>query len=155
MTEKTENLYANFKALAEIDSVSFCERQMADKLIDELKKLGFDVHEDEAGNHYHGNAGNVYGFLKGTLPGTPILLSAHMDTVEPGIGKKVILKDDERIMSGGDTVLGADDICGIIEILEGIRTVQKKESHIGMLKCFFRLQRRSISREPLLLITAR
>lgn len=122
-----ERIKKEFSELAAIDSVTFSERQMADRLKEKLRKLGFQVTEDLAGTHYRGNAGNLYGFLKGTLPGKPILLSAHMDTVEPGKGKKVVFHSDGTITSGGDTVLGADDLAGMIEILEGIRCVKEQK----------------------------
>ena len=85
--------------------------------------MGFETEEDDAGSHYGGNAGNVYGFLKGSLYGEPVLFSAHMDTVEPGIGKKAVFQEDGRITSDGTTVLGADDAAGLTEILGGIRRV--------------------------------
>ena len=64
-----ERLYRNFAELTAVDSVSFQEREMADRLKSLLSELGFEVQEDQAGDHYGGNAGNVYGYLKGTLPG--------------------------------------------------------------------------------------
>lgn len=120
-----ERILEEFLELTAIDSVSYHERQMADRLTQKLEELGFAVEEDDAGSHYGGNAGNLYGFLKGQLPGKPILLSAHMDTVQPGIGKKAVVKEDGRIESAGETVLGSDDVSGIIEILEGIRSVKE------------------------------
>lgn len=120
-----ERLQQEFAELTGIDSVSFSERQMADQLKKRLLELGFTVLEDQAGKHYGGNAGNVYGYRKGTLPGSGVLLSAHMDTVQPGIGKKAIFSEDGTITSQGDTILGADDVTGIVEILEGIRCVQE------------------------------
>lgn len=118
-----ERIKKEFTELVAIDSVTFQERQMADRLTVKLRELGFEVSEDEAGEHYGGNAGNLYGFLPGTLPGEPILLSAHMDTVKPGIGKTAVFREDGKITSDGNTVLGADDVAGIVEILEGIRCV--------------------------------
>ena len=47
-----------------------------------------------------------------------------MDTVAPGIGKKPVFHEDGTITSDGTTVLGADDLTGVIAILEGIRAVQ-------------------------------
>lgn len=121
----TERIRQEFTELTAIDSVSFREREMADCLIEKLKELGFSVEEDKAGEAYGGNAGNVYGFLKGTLPGEPILLAAHMDTVQPGEGKKAVFHEDGKVTSQGETVLGADDVAGIVEILEGIRSIQE------------------------------
>ena len=111
-----ERLCKSFEDLTAIDSVSFKEREMADRLKSLLLELGFEVQEDQAGDHYGGNAGNVYGYLKGTLPGPGVLLSAHMDTVSPGLGKKAVFSQDGTVTSAGDTVLGADDVSGIVEI---------------------------------------
>ena len=66
-------LLEEFAGFTEIDSVSFGERRMADLLKEKLRALGFETEEDDAGSHYGGNAGNVYGFLKGSLSGEPVL----------------------------------------------------------------------------------
>lgn len=121
----SQRLQEEFIELTSIDSISFQERQMADCLKEKLLTLGFEVQEDQAGEKYQGNAGNVYGYLKGTIPGPGILLSAHMDTVQPGLGKKAVPGKDGKITSQGDTILGADDVSGIVEILEGIRSIQE------------------------------
>ena len=90
-----------------------------------MQEIGFSVTEDDAGQKLGGNAGNLYGFLQGTLPGSPLLLSAHMDTVKPGCNKKPILHEDGTLTSDGTTVLGADDVAGLVEILEGIRSMRE------------------------------
>lgn len=118
----------DFAELVSIDTPSFGERRMADRVKELLLEIGFEVHEDQAGEHYGSDTGNVYGFLKGTISGTPILLSSHLDTVQPAFGKKAVFHEDGTITSGGDTVLGADDVAGIVEILEGIRHL--REAHI-------------------------
>jgi tripeptide aminopeptidase len=123
-----ERLAETFCRLVSIDSESFEERRMADHLKICLTELGFEVWEDRAGALCQSNAGNLYGFLKGELPGEPLLFSAHMDTVKPGIGKKAILQKDGRIVSQGDTVLGADDVAGIAAILEAVQSL--REQHI-------------------------
>ena len=125
-----------FQELTAIDAPSFGERQMADRLIVKLKELGFEVEEDNAGEHFGGNAGNLYAYLPGDLPGDSVLLSGHMDTVEPSKGKKGIIGEDGIfnvfgigedgvIRSAGKAVLGADDVAGLVEILEGIRSVKE------------------------------
>ncbi|MCD7736986.1 MAG: M20/M25/M40 family metallo-hydrolase [Lachnospiraceae bacterium] len=147
-----ERIKKDFAALVAVDSVSFYEGQMAERMTEALKKLGFSVWEDDAaeklcdargkfegrstgpceagedgretdGLRRESPAGNLYGFLKGTLPGRPVLFSAHLDTVRPGHGKRAVFQENGRITSGGDTVLGADDAAGLAEILEGIRCV--------------------------------
>ena len=129
----TERLVEEFKELVAIDSVSFHERRMADTLKSKLLKLGFEVYEDGAAGVYGSEAGNVYGFLPGTLEGPPLLLSAHMDTVEPGWGKRAVIHPDGRITSKGDTVLGSDDAAGIASILEAVRAVSESgQPHRGI-----------------------
>lgn len=122
-----DRLVSEFCKLVSIDSVSFKEREMADILIGDLKELGFSVLEDNAGEYYKGNAGNVYGFLEGELEGDPILFSAHMDTVGPGFGKKAVVHEDGRITSEGNTVLGADDLSGVAAILEAVRSIKENK----------------------------
>ena len=122
----SERMLEEFQELTSMDCVSFKERAIADRLKEKLTALGFTVEEDHEGEFYGSNTGNLYGYLPGTLPGPPILLSSHMDTVEPGIGKKAVVHEDGRITSAGDTILGADDVCGLVEILEGIRILQEQ-----------------------------
>jgi tripeptide aminopeptidase len=50
-----------------------------------------------------------------------------MDTVEPGSNKKAVVQDDHTITSDGTTVLGADDVSGIVSILEAARVLKKKK----------------------------
>ncbi len=121
-----DRITKEFCELVTIDSIPFRERQMADRLTEKLLELGFTVKEDEAYEQYQGTSGNLYAYLEGQLPGEPILLSAHMDTVEPGLNKKPILHSDGTITSDGTTVLGADDLSGVVAILEAVRTAREK-----------------------------
>ena len=118
-----QNIIEDFKQLVSFDSISFHERKTADWLIERLQKMGFSVEEDDAGSHYGGDTGNLYAVLDGTLPGDPVIFCAHMDVVEPRSGKKSVLEKDGTIHSAGDTVLGADDISGILEILYCVQLV--------------------------------
>ena len=122
--ETRSRLMQEFDELTAIDAESLSERNICDALKVKLQNVGFTVTEDHAGEQIGGTAGNLYGFLKGTLLGSPVLLSAHMDTVSPGKGKKAIHKAG-RITSDGTTVLGSDDIAGIVEIIEGIRQAEE------------------------------
>lgn len=121
-----ERIKSEFLQLTTIDSISLKEGEIAAILKKKLENLGFRVEEDKAADRIGGEANNLYGFLKGSLPEGPILFSAHMDTVQPGIGKKPIFHEDGRITSDGTTVLGADDVAGIVEILEGIRSIREE-----------------------------
>ena len=147
-----DRLYKMFGELVGLDALSFQERKSADYVKKVLADLNAEVYEDEAWKHYFeifttedgeekakaiGNpteiistellAGNVYGFVKGEIPGAPILFSAHLDTVPPGIGKEAVLGEDGVIQSKGETVLGADDFAGVVQILEAVRTLQENK----------------------------
>ncbi len=135
--EKQKRLTELFQKLVSIDSPSFGERKMADMLTEELKKLGFSVEEDQAGEIYGGNAGNLYAYRKGTLPGEPLLFSTHMDTVEPALGKKAIVQEDGRIASDGTTVLGADCMSGTAALLEALRELLEESADCRDLELLF------------------
>jgi len=123
---KRERLLAEFFELMRIDSPTKNERQIADFLKDRLKSLSMEVTEDKAGLVIGGNCGNVLAYLKGNLPKAPILLlSAHMDTVQPCLNIEPVLHEG-LITSAGSTILGADDKSGIAPILEALRTIQEQ-----------------------------
>lgn len=128
-----------FTDLVEIDSLSRGERQIADILTAKLKELGFEVTEDDAGAKIGSDTGNLYAFLKGTDPEKkPLLLSAHMDTVVPGTGKRALIDWEEgKIASGGDTILGSDDAAGIAQILEAVRSVKESGKTYGDIEVLF------------------
>ncbi len=123
-----ERIIKEFCDLVACDSPSYGERAVADALLKKLNEIGFSVREDDVAEKIGGNAGNLYAFLDGELQADPILFCAHMDTVEPSRGKRAVLHEDGTITSAGDTVLGGDDICALVEILEGIRHL--REEHI-------------------------
>ncbi len=114
-----------FGELVTIDAPSLQERTMADAVSRLLSALGFEVFEDQAAAAIGGNCGNFYARLTGDLPGLPLLLSGHLDTVEPCRGKRAIVGTDGIIRSAGDTILGADNLAGISAILEAVRSVRE------------------------------
>ena len=61
---------------------------------------------------------------KGSNKTEPILLGAHADTVKPGKGIEPVI-DGGVIRSKGDTILGADDKAGIVEIFAAVRATEK------------------------------
>ena len=121
-----ERIVIYFIDMAMIPSPSYKERDMANNLIKELKKLGLEVYEDSTGEKILGNAGNVVAVLKGNKP-KRLLISAHMDTVEP-CEKITPIVENDIIKTNGDSVLGADDKAGIAAILEALRII--KENNI-------------------------
>lgn len=122
-----ERILKDFFELVSIDSPSYGEREITDVIRNKLQELGFEVREDGAAEKIGGNAGNLYAFLDGELGAEPILFCGHTDTVEPSRGKQAVLQEDGRITSAGDTVLGADDLCCVAEILEGVRHLKEEK----------------------------
>jgi tripeptide aminopeptidase len=48
-----------------------------------------------------------------------------MDTVEPGRNKRAVIHDDGTITSEGTSILGADDVSGIVAILEALHIIEE------------------------------
>ena len=124
-----------FIRLAAFDSETGNEKEISDYLFKLLIDYGFEVERD--------SIGNIYGLLKGDTDRDPILFSSHMDTVSPGVGKKVIVHDDSRITSDGSTVLGADDISGLVSIIEAIRVIKEDGLDHGDIEVLFSVQEES------------
>ena len=120
--ERLKNLLIE---LIKIDSLSRQERDVAVRLKREMEELGATVSIDEAGEKVGGNVGNLIVHFPGNAPhATPLLLSAHMDTVVPGEGITPIL-DGDILRSDGRTVLGGDDKSGVAIICEALRVIKE------------------------------
>jgi tripeptide aminopeptidase len=104
-----------FLDLLAIDSPSGDEDAIALELERRLADLGVEASQD--------SAGNVLGRREGT--GEPILLSAHMDTVEPGRGITAVWDGPDIVRSDGTTILGADNKAGCAVILEVIQSANE------------------------------
>ena len=120
-----KRLLQTFCELVSIDSPSFGERAVCDYITKELRELGITPIEDQAGKKIGGNTGNLYAKIPGNIALSPILLSTHMDTVEPSCNKKAIVEESGLIHSDGSTVLGADDFAGVASVIEAIRSVKE------------------------------
>ena len=82
---------------------------------------------DQAGANGISTTGNVWGFLPGNVPGAKkILFEAHMDSVAPTTGTKVIRKDG-ILYSDGTTTLGGDDKVGIASALEALQIIKDEK----------------------------
>jgi len=115
-----------FLELVQIDSESGNELGMCERLMAELRTIpGAEIRTEASGDFYKTNGYNIIADIPGTLPGEPILLSAHMDTVVPGNGIKPQVRDGV-VYSDGTTILAADDKCGITEILEAVESIKEQ-----------------------------
>ena len=107
-----ERLITTLIDLIRIDSPSGEEDAMDREVSARLQNLGFKIHHD--------SFNNVIGKLPGD--GEPLLLSAHLDTVDPGRGIKPAL-DGDFLRSDGSTILGGVCKAGVTIVLEALASV--------------------------------
>jgi len=132
-----KRLIESFMELVKIDSVSGEEKEIADFLVKKLKDLGLEVIIDQAGEKAKSNSGNIIARFKGNIKeATPIMFSAHMDTVVPGKNINPLLKG-EKIVSSGKTILGADDKAAIAALLEVLHIIKKNNISCGDIEIVF------------------
>ena len=120
-----ERILENFKSIVSLDSPSHDERLVCEYIKKYLKSIGIEAAEDNAGEKSNGTTGNLYAYIEGDKNLEPIVFSSHMDTVEPSRGKCAVIHEDGKITSKGDTVLGSDDVAGIVSILEGLSVIKE------------------------------
>jgi len=132
-----KRLVESFMELVKIDSISREERNLADFLIEKLEDLGSEVIVDQAGEKAKSNCGNIIARFKGNIKEvTPIMFSAHMDTVVPGKNIKPVCEGD-KILSSGKTILGADDKAAIAALLEALHIIKEKNISHGDIEIVF------------------
>jgi tripeptide aminopeptidase len=122
-----------FLELAAIASPPGNERAVTDRVIAELRGLGLDVDEDDAGARIDSNAGNLLCRLPGRAEGgTPIFLCAHLDTVPPQ-GPIQPAVEDGVIRNSAGTILGADNKSAVAAMIEAARRiVSERTPHAGV-----------------------
>ena len=106
-----ERLVKTLIEIIKIDSPSGEEDAMDAEVSSRLESLGLKVSHDAYKN--------VIAKLDGE--GEPIMLSAHLDTVEPGRGIKPVI-DGGVLRSDGTTILGGDCKAGVAIVLEGLES---------------------------------
>ena len=111
-----ERLTRTLVELIGIDSPTGEEDAIDAHLAARLAGLGAAVRHDDYGNLVARIPGS-----KGRAGEPPVMLSAHMDTVEPGRGIKASLDaDGDTLRSDGRTILGGDCKAGLAIVLEGV-----------------------------------
>jgi len=119
---KRDRLIQTFFDFVQIDSPSGYEEVFAKYIAKRLKKLDGNVEFD--------SFGNVIAKFQGI--GEPMMLNAHLDTVEPGRGIKPRIEGD-RIVSNGKTILGGDSKAGLAAIIEAITSLKEsKAKHVPL-----------------------
>ena len=112
-----ERLNETFAQLCRIESPSGHERACADFVTAQLRGIGLDVTEDDAGAEAGSDAGNLFARIPGAGDAGSILLCAHLDTVP------LAAAVDPVLVNGGwenanDGILGADNKSAVAIILE-------------------------------------
>ncbi|OGP61593.1 MAG: peptidase T [Deltaproteobacteria bacterium RBG_13_49_15] len=125
-----------FLSLVRISSVSKKEAVFSKDIQRRLEKIGAKVFVDDSSGKTGSDTGNLIARLPGNRDAPPLLLSAHMDTVQPGKGIKPVFKDGV-FRSNGKTILGADDKSAIAVILETIQTLHENDTPYGPLELVF------------------
>jgi len=121
-----QRLTREFLAQAAIASPARREGAMCAYLKERFRVLGGDVKEDASMKDTGSECGNLLVRFPGTRSGEPILLAVHMDTVEPADGVEPFL-EGEVVRSRGETILGADDKAGIVEIIEALEVLHEND----------------------------
>lgn len=120
-----------FAELCAIPSPFRHERAMADRVIRELRELGLEVVEDDAGAALQGDAGNVLARIPGRSERS-ILLCAHLDTVEHGDTPIEPVLEDGGWVNRHDAILGADNKAAVAVILQVARRAAVEGSPVGL-----------------------
>lgn len=114
-------LLDSFLSLVAIDSPSREEGELARHLASLFEEVGAEVGFDDTTGSTGSDTGNLIATLPGDVPGA-IVLSAHLDTVDPCRGVEAHIVDGS-VCSIGETILGADDKAGIAVALETVRSL--------------------------------
>ncbi len=132
-----DRLADTFRKLVLMDSPSREEGVVADWIKRTLKEeIGAEVIEDQSRSQTGSESGNIIASIQGTEKVVPLFFNAHMDTVEPGRGIKIIFKDG-IFQSDGTTVLGADDKAALAILIETARLLKEHRVSHGPIEFLF------------------
>lgn len=113
-----ERLLQTLLDLCRIPSPSGQEGRIAAYIRARAAALGLAVEEDGAGQLLGSDTGNLLVRVPGR--GEPLFFSAHMDTVPvpSGLAEISLIQAEDRVHTGGASVLGYDDKGGVAAMLE-------------------------------------
>src|SRR5215212_11956064 len=144
--EERDRLLSDFVRYCEIESVSGNERAMADAVIEDLRAIGLEVHEDDSGGETGSNAGNLLARIEGPPGSRSILLCAHLDTVPHDAPVEVTLRgrpleegeeQSEAPREGwfenaNEAILGADNKAAVVVMMEVARRAAQEGTPVGI-----------------------
>lgn len=130
-----ERLAQTFTTLCEISSPSRSEKGVSDHLKKVFTSLGADaIIEDNSAGQTGSDCGNLIIRFNGSRNDIDgVFLSAHMDTVQPGVGVEVE-RNGDIFTSKGETVLGGDDKSGIAAVIETLTILKEKQIAHGLIE---------------------
>lgn len=121
-----QRLSDEFARLAAITSPPLREGAIARYLAERLAALGAEILFDRADQATGGEIGNLIAYFPAAgKDSEPLLMSVHMDTVEPD-GEVVPVLNDGIFTSASGTILGADDKAGIAELIEALEVLREQ-----------------------------
>jgi tripeptide aminopeptidase len=127
-------LSGTFAELCRIESPSGSERRCGERVVAELRALGLDVHEDDAGPRAGSDCGNLLARIPAAAAskrspamqdergGRTVLLCAHLDTVPLQAAVEPVLLDGAW-ENANDGILGADNKAAVAVLLALARHV--------------------------------
>ncbi len=121
-----------FINLVKIDSPTGEEEKISAYVLNLLEKKAIKCYRDKLNN--------VVAKISGK--GTPLLLSAHLDTVEPSRGTRPVIKSG-KITSDGKTILGADNKVAVAAIIEAIYILHEDKLNSKTLDVVFTVSEES------------
>lgn len=133
-----ENRMLNeFIELVSVPCPSKDEKAEAELIMRKLDELGIEYKMDNVNEKTGGNCGNIWAYIKGTVSDAPkLLFEAHMDSVAPTTGTKVVRKDGV-LYSDGTTTLGGDDKVGVAGMLEAVHALKEDNVAHGDVQLLF------------------
>jgi tripeptide aminopeptidase len=100
------------------------ERAVADRVTQELDRLGLEWHEDGAAARLGSSTGNIVCRVPPTVDtGVPLFFCAHLDTVPVEGPLEPVLDEGGVIRNVGGAILGADNKASVVAMLEAARRV--------------------------------
>ncbi len=112
-----------FIHLASIESPSRKEGKIAHEVSRIFSQLDAQVSQDASTDQTGSEVGNLIIRVSGTKKAEPVFFNAHLDTVMPCSGIKVLFRDGV-FRSDGKTILGADDKAAVAILIEVIQVLR-------------------------------
>jgi len=130
-----DTLLENFFEILKIRSISKDERYLFEYVKTKLENLGLKVHEDDCGNSFGGNTGNLIATYTPEVikNNPPIFLSAHLDTVPHSSITEPEIVEGKIVNKNRSEILGADDKAAIAAMLEALSFLKLNNIPTGII----------------------